>query len=132
MKKFFAILIGVVLTVTTIAITSSCKKDIDNAKSLVGTKWECKAGSEGITYTLTFPDQYTFKMTMKAEGREFPDHKGTFIIFGNKSSLAGSTITLTPDTKWDWGTEDGTYVGEFKSDKQLVINTYVFDIIPKN
>lgn len=134
MKKFFAILLGVVITVATIALTSSCKKDIDNAKSLVGTKWVCNVPGEGITYTLTFTDQYSFKMNLTAEGRSFPEYKGTFVIFGNKPTLSGSTITLTPGSKW-WYVDDEdkvTFAGEFKSDKELDLETYVFDFIPEN
>ena len=128
MKKFFAILLGVVLTVATIALTSSCKKDIDNAKSLVGTTWVCTA--DGYTYTLTFPSSTTFKMTAEAEGREFPEYKGVFIIVGNKSSLTGSSITLTPDSKW-WEEEKETAVGEFKSESKLVLETMVFERVVK-
>ena len=128
MKKFFAILLGVVLTVATIALTSSCKKDIDNAKSLVGSTWVCSTTE--ITYTLTFPSSTTFKMTAEAKGHEFPDYTGVFIIVGNKSSLTGSTITLTPDTKW-WEEEKETAVGEFKSESKLVIDTMVFERVVK-
>ena len=124
MKKFLSILLGVALTVTAIALTSSCKKDIDNAKSLVGTTWICTA--DGITYTLTFPSSSTFKMTAEATGREFPTYSGVFIIAGSKAgTLTGCVITLTPDTKW-WEEEKETVVGEFKSDSKCVIDTMVF------
>ena len=128
MKKFLSILLSVALTVTAIALTSSCKKDIDNAKSLVGSTWVCSTTE--ITYTLTFPSSTTFKMTAEAKGHEFPDYTGVFIIVGNKSSLTGSTITLTPDTKW-WEEEKETAVGEFKSESKLVIDTMVFERVVK-
>jgi len=124
MKKFLSILLGSVITVTAIALTSSCQKDIDNAKSLIGTEWVCATGE--ITYTLTFPTSTTFKMTPSAAGREFQDYTGVFIIAGAKSSLTGSAITLTPDSKW-WEDEKETYVGEFKSETRLVVETFVFE-----
>jgi len=124
MKKFLSILIAVALTVTAIALTSSCKKDIDNAKSLINTTWICNTGE--FTYTLTFTSSTAFKVTCEAVGREFPTYTGVFILAGGKAgTLAGSTITLTPDTKW-WEEEKETAVGEFKSDNEVVIETLVF------
>ncbi len=119
MKKFFAILVGAVLTVTTIALTSSCKKDIANAESLVGTEWVCETALS--TFTLTFPTSSSFKFTETAKGIEPEVYNGTFIIFGNKSSLSGSSITLTPTTKW-YEEDLATVVGEFKSESKLVLD----------
>ena len=119
MKKFFAILVGAVLTVTTIALTSSCKKDIANAESLVGTEWVCETALS--TFTLTFPTSSSFKFTETAKGIEPEVYNGTFIIFGNKSSLTGSSITLTPTTKW-YEEDLATVVGEFKSESKLVLD----------
>ena len=119
MKKFFAILVGAVLTVTTIALTSSCKKDIANAESLIGTEWVCETALS--TFTLTFPTSSSFKFTETAKGIEPEVYNGTFIIFGNKSSLSGSSITLTPTTKW-YEEDLATVVGEFKSESKLVLD----------
>ena len=119
MKKFFAILIGAVLTVVTVALTSSCKKDIANAESLVGTEWVCETSSS--TFTLTFPTSSTFKFTETEKGVEPEINKGGFIIFGNKPSLTGSSITLTPHTKW-YEEELETVDGEFKSESKLVLD----------
>lgn len=119
MKKFFAFLVGAVLTVTTIALTSSCKKDIANAESLVGTEWVCETALS--TFTLTFPTSSSFKFTETAKGIEPEVYNGTFIIFGNKSSLTGSSITLTPTTKW-YEEDLATVVGEFKSESKLVLD----------
>ena len=119
MKKFFATLVGAVLTVTTIALTSSCKKDIANAESLVGTEWVCETALS--TFTLTFPTSSSFKFTETAKGIEPEVYNGTFIIFGNKSSLTGSSITLTPTTKW-YEEDLATVVGEFKSESKLVLD----------
>jgi len=118
MKKFLAFLIGAALTVTAIALTSSCKKDIDNAKSLVNTTWIAQTG--GITYTLTFTSTTEFKIA--GDGREY---KGIYIITGAKDSLAGSTITLTPVD--DWGEMDWeTGLGKFETETKLVIEGLVF------
>lgn len=119
MKKFFAILIGAVLTVVTVALTSSCKKDIANAESLVGTEWVCETALS--TYTLNFTTSTSFKFTETAKGIEPEVYNGTFIIFGSKPSLTGSTITLTPHTKW-YEEELESVVGEFKSESKLVLD----------
>lgn len=119
MKKFFAFLVGAVLTVTTIALTSSCKKDIANAESLVGTEWVCETALS--TFTLTFPTSSSFKFTETAKGIEPEVYNGTFIIFGNKSSLTGSSITLTPTKKW-YEEDLATVVGDFKSESKLVLD----------
>ena len=47
MKKIIAIIASVALAVTAIALTSSCQKDINNAKSLIGTLWICQDQVEG-------------------------------------------------------------------------------------
>jgi hypothetical protein len=127
MKKFIAILIGAVLTVTSITLTSSCQKDINNANSLVNTTWVCSTAA--VTYNLTFTSASTFKMDMTAVGREFPTYTGVFLIAGNQDSLSGSIITLTPEKKW-WEDDDtkDTWVGEFKSDTKVVIESFVFEL----
>ena len=119
MKKFFAILLGVVLTVSAIALTSSCKKDIDNAKSLVNTAW--LASTDGITYTLTFTSTTEFKIA--GNGKEF---KGIYIITGAKDSLAGSTISLTVDDWDDFDWDEATVTGKFETDTKLVLKGLVF------
>lgn len=128
MKKFLAFLIGAALTVTAIALTSSCKKDINNAESLVNTTWVCETNT--YTYTLTFPTASTFKITASTKGMEDETYTGTFIIFGGKDSLTGSTITLTPSSKW-WEEEKETAVGEFKSESKLVLEKYDFERVLK-
>ena len=115
MKKIVSVVLGIVLTLGAIALTSSCKKDIDNAKGLVGSTWVAQDG--GDTYKLTFPSASEFKMTCVGDNRIV---KGVFIITGNKTSLAGSYITLTPDSAW-WDDDLLPLSGEFESNSRLNI-----------
>ena len=55
MKKFLVILAGVIIAALTLSLTTSCKKDIDLAKSLIGTTWEAQDGTD--SYILTFNSQ---------------------------------------------------------------------------
>lgn len=116
MKKILSIVLGVVLTLGAVALTSSCKKDIDNAESLVGTVWLCQDGLD--TYEMTFPTATEFKVFRYNDSKSV---KGVFIITGNKPTLTGSTITLTPNGSW----MDGDLlplIGKFESETKLVVD----------
>ena len=39
MKKFLVILASVIVAALTLSLTTSCQKDIEKAKSLIGTTW---------------------------------------------------------------------------------------------
>lgn len=98
MKKFVSIILGVVLTLGAIALTSSCQKDIDNAKSLVGTTWT--ATDVEATYTLTFPSAVEFNISLNGSIFEV---EGAFVITGSSSSkLTGCNITLTLEPGIEW------------------------------
>ena len=119
MKKFISILVGVVLTLGAVALTSSCQKDINNAQSLVNTSWMAREGT--TVYTLTFKSTSDFEMDVLSASKH-NSYKGTFIITGNKPSLTDSNIVLGFDSTWteDWSS------GYFKSDSQLVLSSVVF------
>lgn len=120
MKKFFAALVSVALMVTAVAFTSSCQKDINNAKSLIGTLWICHDSVEGTTYELTFTSTTDFKMTYNNSQQV----TGVYIITGNMSSLAGSSILLTPDDAWS-GHESMS--GKFETESKLVLDRMIFN-----
>jgi len=117
MKKFISVILGVVLTLGAIALTSSCKKDVKNASSLEGTTWFSTEGA----ITLSFTSASEFRMTV--QGEDFIA-TGTFIITGNKSSLTGSNITfaLVPGTTWFDGESTEPITGLFESESKLVID----------
>jgi hypothetical protein len=116
MKKIIAIIASVALAVTAIALTSSCQKDINNAKSLVGTTWTA-TDVEG-TYTLTFPSAVEFRITL--EGNNWIG-EGAFVITGSSSSkLTGCNITLTLEPGIEW--IDGSILpisGVFQSESKI-------------
>lgn len=120
MKKIFAALVSVALMVTAVAFTSSCQKDINNAKSLIGTLWICHDSVEGTTYELTFTSTTDFKMTYNNSQQV----TGVYIIAGNMSSLAGSSIILTPDDAWS-GHESMS--GKFETESKLVLDRMIFN-----
>lgn len=120
MKKIFAALVSVALMVTAVAFTSSCQKDINNAKSLIGTLWICHDSVEGTTYELTFTSTTDFKMTYNNSQQV----TGVYIIAGNMSSLAGSSIVLTPDDAWS-GHESMS--GKFETESKLVLDRMIFN-----
>ena len=115
MKKILSIALGVVLTLGAIALTSSCKKDITNAESLVGTEWVC-TDVEG-TFHLTFPSASEFRVVLEGSNWVAP---GFFIITGNKASLTGShiTLTLSPGCTWIDG-ETAPIIGKFESESSI-------------
>ena len=116
MKKIISIALGVVLILGAIALTSSCKKDIDNAGALVGTVWFCQDGLD--SYEMTFPTATEFEVYRINDGKTV---KGIFIITGNKPSLTGSTITLTPKGSWIDG-DILPLIGKFESETKLVVD----------
>ena len=120
MKKFIAILVGAVLTLGAIALTSSCQKDINNAKSLVGSTWAGVSNSR--EYNLTFASSTDFDMEVLSLPLTRNIYRGSFIVSGNKDSITGSNIALAFDNTWkeDWST------GYFKSESELVLNSVVF------
>lgn len=120
MKKFIAILVGAVLTLGAIALTSSCQKDINNAKALVGSTWAGVSNSR--EYNLTFTSSTDFEMEVFTLPMTRNIYRGSFIVSGSKDSLTGSNIALAFDSSWkeDWST------GYFKSESELVLNSVVF------
>lgn len=120
MKKILGILVSAALIVAAVALTSSCKKDISNAKALVGTTWTAKV--DGSTIALTFTSSTTFEISGTTESVT-QKASGTFIIAGEKASLAGSTITLTITNVLDplEVFDSNTVAGTFKTDTQLVL-----------
>ena len=120
MKKIIAIIASVALAVIATALTSSCQKDINNAKSLIGTLWICQDKVEGSTYELTFTSTTDFKMTYNGAQQV----TGVYIIAGNMSSLAGSSILLTPDDAWS-GHESMS--GKFETESKLVLDRMIFN-----
>ena len=131
MKKILSIVLGIALTLSAIALTSSCRKDINNAESLVGTTWVAQDGSD--VYTLTFPTSTEFRIT--EEGNDWIA-TGLFIITGNKTGLTGSHITLTlePGSHWiDYDTNrsvSGVFVSESKikfESEDITFNRVVLD-----
>lgn len=119
MKKLFAILLVVAATVAAAAVTSSCQKDINNAKALIGTKWA--GAADGNAYVITFKTQTEFEMSETGTLNN-KIYKGTFIITGNQASLKGSLISLTFDADWthDWKT------GEFVSETEFRLGAVPF------
>ena len=115
MKKILSIVLGVVLTLGAIALTSSCRKDIDNAQSLVGSYWLCQDGLD--TYELTFPSATEFKVVEIGNNWVAT---GMFIITGNKTSLKDSHITLTLGIGQKWIDGDSMpLTGKFESESKI-------------
>ncbi|MBP5397082.1 MAG: hypothetical protein J6Y32_00375 [Bacteroidales bacterium] len=111
MKKIFSILAVVVLAIATVSLTS-CQKDIDKAKSLIGTTWGYVDG--GTAYTLSFTSQTACNMRIKSVSLSDEYYEGVFII-------SGSNISFTFDT-WVGGYRDG----KFLNDNEMTINGRVF------
>lgn len=84
MKKFFSILAVVVLAIATVSLTSSCKKDIEKAKSLIGTSWS--GLSSPNLYTIKFNSQTEFEMDVTGSGNYH--YSGTFIVTGDYFTLS--------------------------------------------
>ncbi len=122
MKKIFAILLGVVLVAAAASLTS-CQKNIDNAKALIGTKWYAL---DGVTeYTLSF----TTQMGCEMQVNDRTPYKGTFLILGNKPSLKGSTVEIVFT---DWSEKVEGITGEFKDEETLELDHMVFTKVPIN
>lgn len=120
MKKFLVILASVIAAAVTLSLTTSCQKDINLAKSLIGTTWSAQAGTD--TYVLTFKSQSTCSLDEydKDGGREQFD--GTFILTGAKSSLTGEMITVTLNEHG----EIEVYDGKFNSETELRLDNRIF------
>lgn len=122
--------LGVALTLSAIALTSSCRKDINNAEALVGTTWVATDGED--VFTLSFPSSTEFRVV--EDGSNWIA-TGLFIITGNKSSLTGSHITLTLQPGSHWYDEDtapvtGVFVSESKinfENEDLIFNRVLLD-----
>lgn len=123
MKKFLSILLGVVLVAGAVLVTSSCKKDIENAKALTGTVWEA-GDTESLYYLITFKDQTNFEMTYHSGGVDYL-YKGVFIITGSKSGLTGCRITFTFDDEI-WESSNLWKTGEFTTEDSFTMNNIVF------
>jgi hypothetical protein len=117
MKKFITVVLGVILTLGAIALTSSCKKDIDNAQALVGSIWVAQDGAD--VYRLSFTSSTEFRITREGDNKIVT---GVFIITGNKSTLAGSHITFSPNGTWMDG-DEGALSGKFESESKLRIES---------
>lgn len=119
MKKILGILVSAALIVAAVALTSSCKKDISNAKALVGTTWTATIDGESIS--LTFPTSTTFEMVI-SQGSLSAKATGVFVLTGEKPSLSGSAIALTlSDVPVGFDVFDRTVSGTFKTDTELVL-----------
>lgn len=121
MKKFIAIIVGVILTIGTSALVSSCQKDIAVAKSLIGTAWLCsnQTGTEKID--LTFTSQTECKMIYN----ETVQVKAVYVITGSKGSLAGCAISISPLAGQDGHTS--TLTGEFETENKLVLDGMIYN-----
>ena len=117
MKKFFAIFATVALLVTSAAITSSCQKDINNAKSLVGSSWVCNDKIDEMVYELTFNSVTEFTLVIS----KTQQYKGVYVLTGSTNGLTGATITVTID-----GYSSDTRTGTFESESKLVLDNKIF------
>ena len=112
MKKALLILASLIIAVATVSLTTSCKKDIEKAKSLIGTSW---TGQSGLNvYTINFKSQFDFEMYVDGTGHYH--YSGSFII-------AGDTISLTYNSG-DWDSDWKS--GKFLDDNRMEINHIVF------
>ena len=110
MKKFLVILASVIVDAVALSLTTSCKKDIEKAKSLINTTWY-NTGSL-VSRSITFTSQTALTMDLTdTDGTK--KYTGTFII-------AGSTITIT------FTGDLGVWTGKIDSDTQMTIESYVF------
>ncbi|MBO7511097.1 MAG: hypothetical protein J6T35_07930 [Bacteroidales bacterium] len=117
MKKILVILASVLVAAV---MTTSCQKDINLAKSLIGTSWYASEGTD--SYTLVFDSQSgcTMDEIDKEGGRK--QYSGTFILSGAKPSLAGEMITVTFTVHG----ELVTYDGKFNSETELRLDNRIF------
>ena len=98
MKKFFAFFAVVVMALSVASLTTSCKKDIETAKSLAGTTWY------NLTYTAGAYDLYTLKFTSKDNfeldmtGSKTMHGSGTFVVAGSKI-----TFFFSSQSVFEWG-----------------------------
>ncbi|MCR4564726.1 MAG: hypothetical protein K5651_01405 [Bacteroidales bacterium] len=120
MKKFLVILASVIAAAVTLSLTTSCQKDINLAKSLVGTTWYASEGTD--TYHLKFDSQAGCTMNIFDKDGGQKQYDGTFVLTGAKSSLTGEMITVTLTMHG----ELVTYDGKFNSETELRLDNRVF------
>ena len=120
MKKFLVILASVIVAAVTLSLTTSCQKDINLAKSLIGTSWYASVGTD--TYTLTFNSQSGCTMDVVDKDGGRTQYSGSFILAGNKNSLAGEIISVT----LNWHGELITYDGQFNNETELCLDNHVY------
>ncbi len=120
MKKILVILASVIAAAVTLSLTTSCQKDINLAKSLVGTSWSAQDGTD--TYVLKFDSQSGCTMNIFDKEGGQKQYGGTFILTGAKASLAGEMITVTMTMHG----ELVTYEGKFNSETELRLDNRIF------
>ena len=120
MKKFLVILASVIAAAITLSLTTSCQKDINLAKSLVGTTWYASEGTD--TYQLKFDSQAGCTMNIIDKDGGQKQYGGTFVLTGAKSSLTGEMITVTLNEHG----ELETYDGKFNSETELRLDNRIF------
>jgi hypothetical protein len=125
MKKFLSVALGIVLTLAAIALTSSCQKDIDKARSLIVSSWvseklDVEVGGtvyKDVTYRLYFSSEAEFTVSIDGMDAEV---SGIYLIIGSKPRLTGNTILFSPNDKWLDGTDE-PLVGTFSTESELIV-----------
>lgn len=126
MKKFLSVALGIVLTLGAIALTSSCQKDIDKARSLIVSSWvseklDVEVGGtvyKDVSYRLYFSSEAEF--TVSIDGMDADEVSGIYLIIGSKPRLTGNTILFSPNDKWLDGTDE-PLVGTFSTESELIV-----------
>ena len=124
MKRIFTFLAVAVMALAVVSLTSSCKKDIETAKSLAGTTWYNvsfpQASVVADVYTLKFTSQSKFELDMT--GSKTLHGSGTFIVSGS------NVVFSFNQSVFDW--IDWTSGGELLYANGVIdrvtINGYVF------
>ena len=112
MKKFLVILASVIVAALTLSMTTSCQKDIEKAKSLIGTTWVYVENA--TSYTLKFTSQTECNIRIKSTDLSDEYYEGIFII-------SGKNITFTFNS-WSSAWKDGVLI----NDNELTMNGRVF------
>lgn len=121
MKKFLVILASVIVAAFTLSMTTSCKKDVDLAKSLVGTSWYASEGTDSYKLIFDTDKKCTMNVFDKLGGQK--QYGGAFVLTGAKNSLVGENITVTLENRWD---DIDVLTGEFTSETTLRLNNIVY------